>query len=45
MSLFEKHNGDIRSQVGINKSSATLQKYENAAHFSVFLNQSIIVLI
>lgn len=39
MSLFEKHNGDIRSQVGINKSSATLQKYENCKrHFSVFLN-------
>ena len=38
LSLFEKHNNDIRSQVGITKSSATLQKYENCKrHFTLFL--------
>ncbi len=38
LSLFEKHNSDIRSQVGITKSSATLQKYENCKrHFTLFL--------
>lgn len=38
MELFEKHNDDIRKQVGINKSSATLQKYENTKrHFIIFL--------
>lgn len=38
LSLFEKHNNDIRNQVGISKSVATLQKYENCKrHFSNFI--------
>ncbi len=38
MSLIEKHNNDIRSQVGISKTAATLQKYENCKrHFTSFL--------
>lgn len=39
LSLFEKHNNDFRSQVGINKTAPTLQKYENCKrHFTNFLN-------
>ena len=38
LTLFEKHNNDIRSQVGTLICSATLQKYENCKrHFSNFL--------
>lgn len=38
LSLFEKYNNDFRSQVEINKSVATLQKYENSKrHFRNFL--------
>ncbi len=38
LSLFEKHNSDVRSQVGINKTVATLQKYENCKrHFTHFI--------
>lgn len=38
MSLIEKHNNDVRSQVGISKTEATLQKYENCKrHFTSFL--------
>ena len=38
LTLFEKHNNDIRSQVGITKTAATLQKYENCKrHFKNFL--------
>ncbi len=38
LSLFEKHNNDVSSLVGISKSSATLQKYENCKrHFTNFL--------
>ncbi len=36
--LFIKHNDDIRTQVGIMKTKATLQKYENCKrHFEHFL--------
>ena len=36
--LFDKHNEDVRAQVGINKTAATLQKYENSKrHFTRFL--------
>lgn len=38
MELFEKHNSDVRVQVGITKTVATLQKYENCKrHFEQFL--------
>lgn len=38
MELFDKHNEDVRAQVGINKTAATLQKYENSKrHFTRFL--------
>ena len=39
MELFKKHNEDIKSQVGITKSAATLQKYENCKrHFASFID-------
>ncbi len=38
ISLFQKHNDDIRLLVGKSKSAATLQKYERAKnHFREFL--------
>ena len=36
--LFEKYNGDLKSQIGITKSAATLQKYENCKrHVTSFI--------
>ena len=36
--LFEKYNGDLKSQIGIPKSAATHQKYENCKrHFTSFI--------
>jgi hypothetical protein len=38
LDIFKMHNDDIKVQVGITKSSATLQKYENCRrHFKNFI--------
>lgn len=38
LTLFDKHNNDVRKQVGICRTLATLQKYENCKrHFTNFL--------
>jgi site-specific recombinase XerD len=40
MDIFRVHNDDIKVQIGITKSSATLQKYENCRrHFESFLKE------
>jgi site-specific recombinase XerD len=38
LTLFEKHNNDMKSQIGVGVAPATLQKYENCKrHFSNFI--------
>lgn len=38
LTLFEKHNNDMKSQIGVGVAPATLQKYENCKrHFTNFL--------